>query len=158
MRKWPSSFLRPTASRGTAVPARAAIHHSIGDGTVVAGSTVERTRSEGKMDSLSCDPRCVGTKLSSSKGRAASLDGDHLCRECDGTGWVLYRTETKDGELEEAYRLCPKGHVPRYCMGSSGGPLCPRPATVRCGLGYYCEEHIVGIHDGRDVDGACEEI
>ena len=43
-------------------------------------------------------------------------------------------------------------------MGSSGGQLCPRPATVRYGLGYYCEEHIVGIHDGSDVDGACEEI
>ena len=71
------------------------------------------------------------------------MDSDHLCRECDGTGWVLYRLETKDGEFEEAYRLCPKGHAPRYCMGSSCGHLCPRLASVRCGLGYYCKEHIV---------------
>ena len=86
------------------------------------------------------------------------MDGDHLCRECDDTGWVLYRTETKDGEFEEAYRLCPKGHGPRYCMASSSGHLCPRPATVRCGLGYYCEEHIVFIPDSRDVDDSFEAI
>ena len=84
--------------------------------------------------------------------------GDHPCRECDGTGWVLYRSETIDGEFEEAYRLCPKGHAPRYCMGSSSGHLCPRPATRRLGPGYYCEEHIVGIHDGRDVEEPCEAI
>ena len=84
------------------------------------------------------------------------MDGDYLCRECDGTGWVLYRSETKDGEFEEAYRLCPKGHAPRYSMGSSCGHLCPRPATVRCGLGYYCKEHILLIHDGRDVGGPWE--
>jgi hypothetical protein len=93
-----------------------------------------------------------------SKERAASLYGDHLCRECDGTGWVLYRSETKDGEFEEAYRLCPKGHAPRYCMGSSSGHLCYRPATVRWELGYYCKEHIAVIHEGRDVDDPCEAI
>jgi len=86
------------------------------------------------------------------------MDGNHHCRECDGTGWVLYRSETKDGEFEEAYRLCPKGHAPRYCMGSSSGHLCPRPATRRCGLGYYCEEHIVAIYEGRDIDDPCEAI
>ena len=86
------------------------------------------------------------------------MDGDHLCRECDGTGWVLYRSETKDGEFEEAYRLCPKGHAPRYCMGSSSGQLCPRPATRRWGSGYYCKEHIEGIHEGTDVDEPCEVI
>jgi hypothetical protein len=62
------------------------------------------------------------------------------------------------GEFEEAYRLCPKGHAPRYCMGSSSGHPCPRPATVRCGSGYYCEEHSVAIHEGRDVDDPCEAI
>jgi hypothetical protein len=77
-----------------------------------------------------------GLSRGCSKGGAASLDGDHLCLECDGTGWVLYRSETIDGEFEEAYRLCPKGHAPRYCMGSSGGQLCPRPATRRLGPGY----------------------
>ena len=86
------------------------------------------------------------------------MDGDHLCRECDGTGWVLYSTETKDGEFEEAYRLCPKGHAPRYCLESGSGSLCHRPATKRCGPGYYCEEHIVVIHEGRDVDEPCEGI
>jgi len=86
------------------------------------------------------------------------VDGDHLCCECDGTGWVLYRTETKDGEFEEAYRLCPKGHAPRYCMGISSSHLCPRPATRRLGPGYYCKEHIAFIHEGRDYDGPCEAI
>lgn len=37
------------------------------------------------------------------------MDGDHLCRECDGTGWVLYRSEAKDGTFEEAYRLLSQG-------------------------------------------------
>ncbi len=84
------------------------------------------------------------------------MDGDHLCGECDGTGWVLYRSETKDGEFEEAYRLCSEGHSPRYCMGSSNCHLCLHPATLRCGLGYYCKEHSEIIHDGRDVGGPCE--
>jgi hypothetical protein len=88
----------------------------------------------------------------------SSMDGDDLCRECDGTGWVLFRSETEDGEFEEAYRLCPEGHAPRYCMGSSSGQLCYRPATVRCGTGYYCREHIVVIHEGRDFDDPCEAI
>src|SRR5215211_5245797 len=90
---------------------------------------------------------------SHSRGGAASMDGDNLCRECDGTGWVLYRSETIDGEFEEAYRLCPKGHAPRYCMGSSSTHLCPSPATRRLGSGYYCKEHIVVIREGSDFDG-----
>ena len=90
--------------------------------------------------------------------QAASLNGDRLCRECEGTGWALYRSETEDGEFEEAYRLCPKGHAPRYCMGSSSGYLCSRPATVRCGLGYYCKEHIVAFHEGRDTGDPFEAI
>src|SRR5215203_726434 len=85
-------------------------------------------------------------------GSSWNFQGDNPCRECGGTGWAPYRSETKDGELEEAYRLCPRGHAPRYCMGYSGGYLCPRPASVRWGLGYYCEEHSAFIHDGRDHD------
>ena len=77
-----------------------------------------------------------------SKGRAASLEGNHLCPECDGTGWVLYRSETVDGGFEEAYRLCTKGHTPRYCMGYSNDRLCTRPAMVRCGRGYCCKDHV----------------
>jgi hypothetical protein len=71
---------------------------------------------------------------------------------------VLYRSETKDGGFEEAYRLCPEGHAPRYCMGSSGGHLCLRPATRRLGQGYFCEEHIGAIYEGRDLDDPCEAI
>jgi hypothetical protein len=66
---------------------------------------------------------------------------DLPCRGCDGTGWVLYRVETADGGFEEAYRLCPEGCAPRYCVGSGNDKLCPRPATVRLGLAYFCEEH-----------------
>lgn len=76
-------------------------------------------------------------------GRATDLNGGNQCGECDGTGWVPYRSETVDGGLEEAYRLCPKGCTPRYCMGSRNGGVCPRPATVRRGKGYCCEEHAV---------------
>ena len=86
------------------------------------------------------------------------MRGDHPCRECDDTGWVLFRSETKDGEFEEAYRLCPRGHAPRYCMGSSSVHLCSRTATVRCGLGYYCKEHIVAVHEGTDIDDPFEAI
>jgi hypothetical protein len=66
---------------------------------------------------------------------------DRPCRECDGTGWVPYRSETVHGGFEEAYRLCPEGCAPRYCVGSGDGRLCPRLAVVRRGEGYYCEEH-----------------
>jgi hypothetical protein len=69
------------------------------------------------------------------------FQGDLPCRECDGTGWVPYRSETLGGGFEEAYRLCPEGCAPRYCMVSGGDGLCPRPATVRRGKGYYCEDH-----------------
>jgi hypothetical protein len=70
--------------------------------------------------------------------------GDLPCRVCDGTGWVPYRSETLGGGFEGAYRLCPEGHTPRYCMGSKDdGRLCPRPATVRRGKVYLCEEHAV---------------
>jgi hypothetical protein len=43
-------------------------------------------------------------------------------------------------------------------MGSSSTHLCPRPATVRLGPGYYCKEHIVVILGDRDVDDPCEAI
>ena len=74
-------------------------------------------------------------------GGDRNLRGDHPCPECDGTGWVLYLSETADGWFEGAYRLCPEGCAPRYCMGSGKDGLCPRPATVRRGKDYLCEEH-----------------
>ena len=76
-------------------------------------------------------------------GRAAGLDSGNHCRECDGTGWVPYLSETVDGGFEEAYCLCPEGHAPRYCMGPNGERLCPRPGVVRRGKVYLCEEHAV---------------
>ena len=69
-----------------------------------------------------------------------------LCRECDSAGWIPYRSESVDGELEEAYRLCPDCCAPRYCMGSKPDHPCPRPGTVRYGLGYYCKEHIEDVY------------
>ncbi len=33
-----------------------------------------------------------------------------LCSECGGTRWVRYFSETKDGAVEEAFRLCPCNH------------------------------------------------
>ena len=89
-------------------------------------------------------------------GGNRNFEGDNPCRECDGTGWAPYRSETKDGEFEEAYRLCPQGHAPRYCMGYRDDHLCSRPATVRRGLGYYCKEHSAVTRGGGEVDGPCE--
>jgi hypothetical protein len=81
-----------------------------------------------------------------------------LCRECDGTGWILYRSETLDGELEEAYHLCPGCYAPRRCMGSKTDHPCPRPGTVHYGLGYYCREHAEVIYANEEVDHAYEAI
>ncbi len=33
-----------------------------------------------------------------------------LCSQCGGTRWVRYFSETKDGAVEEAFRLCPCNH------------------------------------------------
>jgi hypothetical protein len=81
-----------------------------------------------------------------------------LCRGCAGTGWIPYRSETLDGELEEAYRLCPNRCAPRYCTGFETDHPCPRPGTVRYELGYYCEEHIEIIYAGEGVDHTREAI
>ena len=77
------------------------------------------------------------------------MTGHHLCSGCDGTGWVLYRSETLDGEFEDAYCLCSDCHAPRRCMGSETDRSCPRPGTVRCGLYYYyyCTEHVEALRD-----------
>jgi len=82
-----------------------------------------------------------------------------LCCGCDGTGWIPYRSETVDGELEEAYRLCPGCYAPRRCMGFKiGGYPCPRPGTVRYGLGYCCKEHLEVIHVVGNVHHTQEAI
>ena len=81
-----------------------------------------------------------------------------LCRECNGTGWIPYRSETVDGELEEAYRLCPNCYAPRHCIGFKTGHPCSRPGTVRYGLGYYCVEHIEIIYAGEGLNRTREAI
>ena len=132
--------------------------------TTAWGSSTSLVQRAGRSVSLFHTTVWIATLSSSGLSRsclneqAASLNGDHLCRECDGTGWVLYRSQTKDGGFEEAYRLCTEGHAPRYCMGSSSGRLCYRPATVRCGLGYYCMEHIVAIRENTDIANPSEAI
>jgi len=79
-----------------------------------------------------------------------------FCHECDGTGWVSYSSETLDGELEKAYRLCPNYCTPRRCMGSKTDQPCPRTGTLRYSLGYCCKEHIELIYGGVGVDHAYE--
>ena len=74
-------------------------------------------------------------------GGDRNFEGNLPCPECDGTGWVPYRAETLEGGFEEAYCHCPEGCAPRYCAGSEDDRLCPRPATVRRGRAYCCEEH-----------------
>ena len=81
-----------------------------------------------------------------------------FCRECDGTGWIPYSSETVDGELEEAYRLCPNCYAPRRCLGLKAGCPCSQPATVRYWLGYYCKEHIEVIPSIESLDDAREAI
>ena len=81
-----------------------------------------------------------------------------FCRECDGTGWIPYSSETVDGELEVAYRLCSNCYAPRRCLGLKAGHPCSRPATVRYGLGYYCKEHIEVIPSIESLDDAREAI
>jgi hypothetical protein len=34
------------------------------------------------------------------------------CSACGGWRWVRYLSETTDGDLEEAFRLCPCSHEP----------------------------------------------
>ena len=76
------------------------------------------------------------------------------CSECDGTGWILYRAETVDGELEEAYRLCTDYCSPRYCMSRSNVRSCVRPGTERDGLKYFCKQHVEVICYEEDVNHA----
>ena len=86
------------------------------------------------------------------------MSAHSLCRECDGTGWILYRSETVDGELEEAYRLCPGCYAPRHCMGFKTDHPCSRPGTVRYEVRYYCKEHIKVFRADLSVNRAYEEV
>ena len=79
-----------------------------------------------------------------------------FCRECDGTGWIPYRSETVDDKLEEAYHLCPNSCTPRPCMALRAHYHCPRPGTVLYKLDYYCREHIEVVRADEAVDNAYE--
>ena len=35
------------------------------------------------------------------------------CLECGGTRWLRYFSETTNGDLEVAFRLCPCNHEPK---------------------------------------------
>ena len=39
------------------------------------------------------------------------------CSECGGRRWVRYFSETTDGNLEEAFRLCPCNYEPETPQG-----------------------------------------
>src|SRR5215217_4595952 len=39
------------------------------------------------------------------------------CAQCGGRRWVRYFSETTDGNLEEAFRLCPCNHEPETPQG-----------------------------------------
>jgi hypothetical protein len=47
------------------------------------------------------------------------------CLHCGDRRWVRYFSETRDGEFEEAFRLCPCNHRPQGARGADY---------------YYCEE------------------
>ena len=40
------------------------------------------------------------------------------CSECGGRCWVRYFSETTDGNLEEAFRLCPCNYAPETPQGA----------------------------------------
>ena len=119
-------------------------------------TTPQRTAPKVLLEHVATGIRLEGV----SKGRVASLEGNHLCQECDGTGWVLYRSETINGGFEEAHRPSTRGHAPRYCMGYCNDRLCTCPPVPRwCAAREATAARITSrIHDGRDVDNACEAI
>src|SRR5215208_2360674 len=93
---------------------------------------------------------CIATPASPEQGWralrrwAASVAARPLCRECDGTGWIPYRSETLDGELEEAYRLCPNHCTPRRCTDVTTDHPCPHPATAGAAEEMpYARAHLV---------------
>jgi hypothetical protein len=43
------------------------------------------------------------------------------CSRCGGRRWVRYLSETRDGNFEEAFRLCPCNHMPGVARGEDRG-------------------------------------
>ncbi len=55
------------------------------------------------------------------------------CSRCDDTRWVRYFSETTDGNLEEAFRLCPCNHEPET-RSERGCEESERAEDTRAGL------------------------
>ena len=53
------------------------------------------------------------------------------CLECGGTRWVRYFSETTNGDLEEAFRLCPCNHEPETRGERSREE--PEPSEINAG-------------------------
>jgi hypothetical protein len=62
-------------------------------------------------------------------GRAVNIPS---CTSCGGTRWVRYFSETKDGDFEEAFRLCACNYAPVGQVGR-GERACGKPEIVLTG-------------------------
>ena len=63
----------------------------------------------------------------------------------DGTKLTFDAGNPPNYDVRDIYMTDADGSSQINLTGSGNGHLCPRPATVRRGLGYYCEEHILLI-------------
>jgi len=55
------------------------------------------------------------------------------CSECGGMRWVHYFSETKDGNLEEAFRLCPCNYGHETLQGERA-----REGVQNCTIRIVC--------------------
>ena len=73
------------------------------------------------------------------------------CSECSGTRWVRYFSETTDGNLEEAFRLCPCNQK----SGVRGECACEeaqnRTIRVVCSLELKV---LKSLHQGQNNNGS----
>ena len=53
------------------------------------------------------------------------------CSACGGTRWVRYLSETTDGDLEEAFGLCPCNHEHKVRRGRAHEE--PEPSEIKAG-------------------------
>ena len=85
------------------------------------------------------------------------MEGNHLCQECDGTGWVLYRSETINGGFGKPTASAPR--ATRRATAWDAVTIDFAPAPRWCAAGEATTARIMSrIHNGRDVDNACEAI
>ncbi len=62
------------------------------------------------------------------------MSAPNHCRECGGSGWVMYAAETIEGEEEWAWSLCPE------CVG--GGAFPPKEGEA----GWHERRVARGLH------------